>query len=123
MWECVNALVGLIGKMSRGIEKGRRETVEGPPKNHQPLGLKISSLSSCLVRTRNALVFRRYVIATKKAQRRHKEPTKKGERMRECGNVVIIHFCVYCENIDAFCEIDVWENGCNFAASNETNKN
>lgn len=26
MWECVNALVGLIGKMSRGIEKGRRET-------------------------------------------------------------------------------------------------
>lgn len=26
MWECVNALVGLIGKMSCGIEKGHRET-------------------------------------------------------------------------------------------------
>ena len=43
--------------------------------------------------------------------------------MRECGNVVIIHFCSYCENINAFCEIEIWENGCNFAASNETNNN
>lgn len=40
----------------------------------------------------------------------------------EYVNVVIIYFCVCCENIGAFCEIDVWENGCNFAASNETNK-
>ena len=31
MCECVNALAGLIGKMSCGIEKGRRETVEGSP--------------------------------------------------------------------------------------------
>ena len=43
--------------------------------------------------------------------------------MRECVNVVIIHFCVYCENIGAFCEIDIRKNGCNFAASNETNDN
>lgn len=45
MWECVNALVWLIGKMSCGIEMGHRETVEGSPcygvgladKDHQPL--------------------------------------------------------------------------------------
>ena len=43
--------------------------------------------------------------------------------MRECVNVVIIHFCVCCENIGTFCEIDVWKNGCNFAASNELNNN
>lgn len=43
--------------------------------------------------------------------------------MRECGNVVIIHFCSYCENINAFCEIEIWENSCNFATSNETVKN
>lgn len=41
----------------------------------------------------------------------------------ECVKVVIIHFCVCCENIGAFCEIDVWKNGCTFAASNEMNKN
>lgn len=44
-------------------------------------------------------------------------------RIRECAKVVIIHFCSNCENISAFCEIEVWKNGCNFAASNETNKN
>ncbi len=27
--------------------------------------------------------------------------------MRECGNVVIIHFCSYCENIGAFCEMEM----------------
>ncbi len=53
MCECVNALVGLIGKMTCGIEKVRRETVvvcrrlcrQGSPcygvgladKDHQPL--------------------------------------------------------------------------------------
>lgn len=33
MWECVNALVWLIGKMSCGIEMGHRETVEGSSKD------------------------------------------------------------------------------------------
>ena len=41
----------------------------------------------------------------------------------EFVKVLTIHFCVYCENINAFCEIDVWENGCNFAASNGINEN
>ena len=33
------------------------------------------------------------------------------------------NFCVYCESIDSFCETTIRKNGCNFAASNETNKN
>jgi len=41
----------------------------------------------------------------------------------EFVDVVIIHFCVYCENNNAFCEIEVWKNGCNFAASNGMNEN
>jgi hypothetical protein len=32
------------------------------------LGLKISDLQFCMIHTRNALVFRRYVIATKKGK-------------------------------------------------------
>ena len=49
-------------------------------------------------------------------RRREKECVNVG--IRECVKVVIIHFCVYCENIGAFCEIEVWENGCNFAVGN-----
>ena len=48
MWECVNALVGLVGKMNRGIEKGRRETSvvcrrlcrQGLQKNYQSIFCK-----------------------------------------------------------------------------------
>lgn len=32
-------------------------------------------------------------------------------------------FCVICENIDVFCEIDVWKKGCNFAVLNIMDKN
>ena len=32
-------------------------------------------------------------------------------------------FYVYCENIGAFCEIDMWKNGCNFAVLNTMDKN
>ena len=62
----------------------RREIAEGS----LTLGLKISDLLSCLVHTRNALVFRRYVIATKKAQRTHEEG-RKNERMWECVNALV----------------------------------
>ena len=31
--------------------------------------------------------------------------------------------CVYCENNDVFCEIDIWGYGCNFAATNEIKDN
>ena len=37
---------------------------------------------------------------TKNPRRREKECVNVG--MRECVNVVIIHFCVYCENNDVF---------------------
>ena len=33
--------------------------------------------------------FRWYVIVAKKTQRTHKEETKKGERMRECVNLLM----------------------------------
>jgi hypothetical protein len=66
-------------------------------------------------------IYNCHIEGTKNPRRREKECVNVG--MRECVNVVIIHFCSYCENIGAFCEIDVWENGCNFAASNEMNKN
>ena len=71
MCECVNVIVGLIGMVERGELWNRK----GSPRDRRriaerslALGLKISNLSSYLVHTRNALVFRRYVIATKKAQ-------------------------------------------------------
>ena len=72
---------------------GRRETVEGSPKDHRKIaegllnyGLKIRKLRLFVGDLRNALVFRGYVIAIKKAPRRHQEPTKKGEGMWECVN-------------------------------------
>ena len=71
MCERVNAIVELMGMVERGelwnrkgSSRDRRRIAEGP----LTLGLKISNLPSCLVRTRNALVFRGYVIATKKGK-------------------------------------------------------
>ncbi len=100
-------------------QNGRRETVEGSSKDRRRIAegsltfeLKISDLQFCMIHKRNALVFRRHVIATKKARRNHEELTI----LRS------VYFCIYCENINAFCEIEIWENGCNFAASYETNK-
>lgn len=73
MCERVNAIVGLIGIVERGelwnrkgSPRDRRRTAEGS----LGFGLKISNLPSCIFHTRNALVFRGYVIATKKAYRR-----------------------------------------------------
>lgn len=67
-----------------------------------------------MTRVRNALVFKRYVIVTKKAQRTHEEVI-----VLRC----VCFFCVCCENIDAFYEIEIWINGCNFAASKGMNRN
>ena len=79
MCECVNVIVGLIGMVERGelwnrkgSPRGRRRIAEGSP----TFELKISNLPSCMTRVRNALVFRRYVIVTKKAQRTHEEGRK-----------------------------------------------
>lgn len=67
MRECVNVVVGLIGLVERGelwnrkwSPRDRRRTAEGP----LTLGLKISDLQFCMIHTRNAQVFRGYVIAT-----------------------------------------------------------
>jgi len=79
MCDCVNAIVGLIGMVERGelwnrkgSPRGRRRTTEGS----LTFGLKISNLPSFMANTRNALVFKRYVIVTKKAQRTHEEGRK-----------------------------------------------
>jgi hypothetical protein len=62
MCECVNVIVGLIGIVEsgglwnkKGSPRDRRRTTEGSP----TFGLKINNLPSCMIRTRNALVFRR----------------------------------------------------------------
>ena len=56
------------GKGYVGRKSCRRMTAERPPKDRRQgslaFELKISNLPSCMTRTRNALVFRRYVIAT-----------------------------------------------------------
>ena len=77
MWECVNALVGLIGKMSCGIEKGRRETVEGSSKDrrgitnlwveNQRLAILYDSYAQC---AGFQGVCNCYIEGTKKAYRR-----------------------------------------------------
>lgn len=86
MWECVNVIVGLIGMVERGESwnrkgspRDRRRTTEGSP----TFELKISNLPSCMTRVRNALVFKRYIIATKKAHRTHEEG-RKNVGMRYC---------------------------------------
>lgn len=73
MCEYVNAIVGLIGMLERGelrnrkgSPRDRRKIAEGS----QTFRLKISNLPSCIIYMRNSLVFRVYVIATKKARRR-----------------------------------------------------
>ncbi len=52
------------------LYNGRRETVEGPSKDRRGitnLWIENQQLAVCMTRLRNALVFRRYVVATKKA--------------------------------------------------------
>ena len=85
MCERVNAIVGLIGTEERGglwNRKGSPRDRRGVPsalptriavlwrrlgrQGSLTFGLKISNLPSCMIRIRNALVFRGYVIATKK---------------------------------------------------------
>lgn len=88
MCERENAIVGLIGMVERGelwnrkgSPRDRRKTAEGS----LTFELKISKLPNHINRTRNALVFRGYVIATKKAQRTHEEWTRKGKRRGPAG--------------------------------------
>lgn len=61
-----------IKRVAERPPRDRRRIAEGS----LTLGLKISNLPSCMTRVRNALVFRRYVIVTKKAQRTHEEGRK-----------------------------------------------
>ena len=87
MSEFVNVIVGLIGIEERGglwNRKGSPRDRRGVPSALQTrttvlwrrlgrqgsltLGVKISDLPSCMTRVRNALVFKRSVIVTKKAQ-------------------------------------------------------
>ena len=67
MWECVNALVGLRDvwwrEVNCGIEKGRRETVEGS----LCYMLKIRKLWLFMGPLCNTLIFRWCVVAAKKA--------------------------------------------------------
>lgn len=74
MWECVNALVGLRDvwwrEVSCGIEKGRRGTAEGFPKDSRGLSgnwVKIKSLRLFIDGLCNVLILKWYVIAAKKA--------------------------------------------------------
>ena len=71
MCECVSAIEELIGIVERGgllnrkgSPRDRRKTAEESP----TFELRISKLPNHINRTRNALVFRGHVIATKKAQ-------------------------------------------------------
>ena len=80
MWECGNAIVGLIGIVERGElrnRKGslrdRRETAEGPPRGHGLIALEISVLRSWHGILCSWLVFSGFAKSTKKAQRRHIE--------------------------------------------------
>ena len=72
MCECVNVVVELIGIVERGelwnrngSPRDRRKTAKGL----LTFELKISKLPNHINRTRYALVFKRYVIATWKGER------------------------------------------------------
>ena len=101
-------------------QKGRRETVEGSSKDRRGitnLGVENQQLAILYDSRTQCAGFQEvcncYIEGTKwyavgladNPRRREKECVNVG--MRECGNVVIIHFCVYCENIGAFCEIAI----------------
>lgn len=67
MCECVNVVVGLIGTVERGELWNRKWS----PRDHRriaegslTLELKINNLQFCMIHTRNALIFKGYVIAT-----------------------------------------------------------
>lgn len=79
MWECVNALVGLIGKMSCGIEMGHRETVERLSKDR----LGITNL--WVENQRFAILYDSYAQCAgfQEICNCHIEGIKKG---KECGN-------------------------------------
>ena len=74
----------MIGYMFFGQKKklleDRRHTAEGSPRGYRVMVLGISILLVLYVTLSIGLVFSGFVIAAKKAQRRHEESTKKGMR-------------------------------------------
>ena len=80
MWECGNAIVGLIGIVERGelwnrkgASRDRRKIAEGPPRGHGLIALEISVLWGWHSVLCCRLVFSGFAKSTKKAQRRHIE--------------------------------------------------
>ncbi len=80
-----------------------QKTAERPPKDRRGitnLWIENQQLAVCMTRLRNALVFRKYVVATKKAQRTHIEGLKKGyhqgtakRSLKDCQQIVLRYLC------------------------------